>query len=77
MLLHMYLVFSFLLGDIHFWVHFFFNFMEYFFLDTLYHRKGRNVENKSRPKQKYVHQISYSETGRTDRQSLKEKLERI
>ena len=31
MLLHTYQVFSSLVGDLHFFVHFFFNFMEYFF----------------------------------------------
>ena len=31
MLLHTYQVFSSLEGDLHFYVHFFFNFMEYFF----------------------------------------------
>ena len=32
MLLHTYQVFSSLVGDLHFFVHFFINFMEYFFL---------------------------------------------
>ena len=36
MLLHTYQVFSSLVGDLHFFVHFIFNFMEYLFLDTGY-----------------------------------------
>ena len=36
MLLYMYQIFSSLQSHLHFFVYFFFTFMEYFFLDTLY-----------------------------------------
>ena len=45
MLLHTYQVFSSLIGDLQFCVHFFFNFMEYFFFWTPDNKKYR-VSNK-------------------------------
>ena len=43
MLLHTYQVFSSLVGDLHFLVHFFFNFMEYFFFGHPILRETRNA----------------------------------
>ena len=52
MLLYMYQIFSSLRGHFHFFVHFFFTFMEHFFLDTPYNWNDRhNEQNRSESQQ--------------------------